>query len=86
MDEYIVKELRLDGVYNSNRYIFKSIKYNFKANGIIVFPVDIKNIDSSKYNNPHYTIGNFLKGNVFIKGINYTDNKMINDISNHYEI
>lgn len=42
MDEYIVKELRLDCVYNSNRYIFKSIKYNFKANGIIVFPMRFK--------------------------------------------
>ena len=76
MDEYIVEELSLDGTYNSNRYILNSIKSNIKCSGIIIFPVDIRNIDSSKYNNPHYTFGNYLKGNVFIRGINYTSNSL----------
>ena len=68
--------LNLDGAYNSNRYIFNSIKSNIKCSGIIIFPVDIKNIDSNKYNNHHYTFGHFLKGNVNIRGINYSDNSL----------
>lgn len=63
--------LNLDGANNSNRYIFNSIKSNIKCSGIIIFPVDIKNIDSNKYYNPHYTFGHFLKGNACIRGINY---------------
>lgn len=76
MDDFIINVLNLDGAFNSNRYIFNFIKSDIKASGIIVFPVDIKNIDSNKYNNPHYTFGNFLKGNACIRGINYTSNSL----------
>ena len=76
MDEYNVVELNLDGVYNSNRYIFNSIKSDIKCSGIIIFPVNIKNIDSNKYNKSHYTFGHFLKANACIRGISYTDNSL----------
>ena len=76
MNEYIVEELMLDGAYNSNRFIFNSIKSNINSNGIIIFPIDIKNIDSNKYNNKNYIIGNFLNGNATIRGINYTANSL----------
>ena len=76
MVEYIVEKLSLDGAFNANRYTFNFIKSDVKCNGIIIFPICIKNVDSSKYNNSHYRFGHFLKGNVTIRGVNYNDDSL----------
>jgi hypothetical protein len=76
MGEYIVEELNMMGAYNSNRYIFESIKSNIKCNGIIIFPIDIKNIDIDKYNNDHYQIGKCFGGTLNRNGVTYTSNSL----------
>ena len=71
-----IEELCLNGVFNANRYIFHFIKSDIKCNGIIIFPISIKNIDSSKYDNSHYIIGNYLNGNVNKNGVNYNSDSL----------
>ncbi len=49
MTHFSINRLNMLGSFNSNRYLYNFIKYDKKANGIIIFPIDYSCIDLKDY-------------------------------------